>query len=325
MKNQQNDQKSKKIINLLELLFLITITSVIGSKIASWIKSQPGHIQFFQSLEVQSLPPKGLYSYGGAAIFAPLVASGLNGAIESKYPGFELRYTKPWNQDYSSINGIKMLLDGELSFAYNERSLSAKEYSQAQLRGIKLKQVGIAIDGVSVFGNSKSNFNYLTKAQVVKIFKGEIRNWKNLNSSSKSFPIIPILVKNENLQLLGIKAQKENNPNTQYVQNYTQALRKVIATEGAISLASASLVRSQKLIKIFSVSDGVGAVSPIKNNLLNLDDFKSNKYPLTRKIFLVYRDDQTSDRLAAEAYINFIMSKEGQFILGKSGFVGLHQ
>lgn len=319
-------QEIKKPFNLLGLF-------ILGLGIVLWfnyfleiskIQSNSGSVDEKQ-LELSSTPPAGLYSYGGAPIFAPLIAAGMNGAIESKYPEFELRYTKPWNQDYSSNNGIKMLLNGELSFAYNERSLTEEEYQEARLRNLKLRQIPIAIDGVIVFGNNASSITNLSKKQVIEIFSGGITNWKNLNSNLESLPIVPVVVQNENLQILGINKNAPINPNTEYVPNYTQAVRKVIATPGAISFASASLVQNQKLIKIFNLKDGNSDyISPLQENDLNLQDFQSGKYPLTRRIFLVYRDDETPDKLAAEAYISFVISESGQFIVDKSGFVRLY-
>lgn len=320
-------QEIKKPFNLLGV-FILGLSIVLWidyfaqtSKIQSPVASKVNE----PSLELSSIPPEGLYSYGGAPIFAPLVANGMNGAIESKYPEFELRYTKPWNQDYSSKNGIKMLLNGELSFAYNERALTEEEYQEALLRNIDLRQVPIAIDGVIIFGNNGSKVTNLSKKQLMQIFRGEITDWKSINPNIKSSLIVPVVVQKENLQILGINDGEQINPNTKYVPNYTQGLRKVIATPGAISFASASLIQDQKLIKIFKIADGnSNYISPIEGNDLNLQDFKSGKYPLTRRVFLVYREDETPDRMAAEAYISFVISDEGQFIVDKSGFVRLY-
>ena len=268
--------------------------------------------------------PQGLFSYGGAPIFAPLVASGVNGLIETEYPGYELRYTKPLNQDYSSFNGIRMLIDGELSFAYNERPLTDQEYKIANLRNINLKQIPIALDGVVIYGNNQLTVQQLNVEQVRKIFLGEIDNWHSIDSTIEDLPIVPVVVSNENMTPLGINNSSQKvADSTEYASNYTQALRKIISTPGSVSFASAAIVKNQKLIKMFELGDGSSSsyVSPLVNESLNIADFKSGKYPLTRRIFLVLREDGTLDQEAGILYANFLTSNKGQDKVEQSGLV----
>ena len=268
--------------------------------------------------------PQGLFSYGGAPIFAPLVASGINGLIETKYPGYELRYTKPLNQDYSSFNGIRMLIDGELSFAYNERPLTDEEYKIAKLRNINLKQIPIALDGVVIYGNKQVNTNQLNREQLLKIFLGEINNWHDIDPKIEDLPIVPVVVQNEDLQMLGITNNTQKlSVSTEYTANYTLALRKVISTTGSISFASATIVKNQQLIKMFDLSDGSSSdyVSPTVNNQLNIADFKSGRYPLTRRIFIVLREDGTLDQKAGLFYANYLNGTEGKNKIERVGLL----
>ena len=267
--------------------------------------------------------PQGLFNYGGAPIFAPLVASGINGRIEKKYPGYELRYAKPINRDYSSFNGIKMLLDGELSFAYNERSLTEKEYKSAKLRNVNLKQIPIALDGVVIYGNQQLKITKLNREQLRKIFLGEITNWNEINPKIENLPIVPVIVTNEDLQLLGLTNKNQSlSDKTEMVDNYTLALRKVIATPGSVSFSSISIVKNQQLIKMFALADGnSGHIRPVVDGKANIDAVKSGAYPLTRRIFLVYREDGTLDQEAGKLYGSYLTSAEGQDLISKVGLV----
>lgn len=316
----------QKPINLLGLFF-------VGMGLMLWanylfVDRSQSKVSDIPTEEVSSLEvPQGLFSYGGAPIFAPIVASGINGLIETEYPGYELRYTKPLNQDYSSSNGIRMLINGELSFAYNERPLTDQEYRISKLRNINLKQIPIALDGVVIYGNTKTPVKQLNREQVLKIFLGEIDNWNDINPQIEDLPIVPVVVKNEDLQLLGIKQSNQQiSDATEYTANYTQAIRKVIGTEGSISFASASIVKNQGLIKLFELADGGSQnyVSPVVHEQLNIADFKSGKYPLTRRIFLVFREDETIDQQASMAYLDYLIKEEGQKKIEESGLVPLH-
>lgn len=268
--------------------------------------------------------PSGLFSYGGALYFASLVAHGMNDAIAQDHPDFHLRYTKPANQDQSYAHGIQMLLDGELSFAFNSRPLTDQEYVQAELRNLKLLQIPIAIDGLTVFGNRDLTVNNLSVEQVKDIFTGKITNWQQLGGAD--LPITPVILTPEDLEILAVKDPHNLPSSTQYAENYTLAVRKVIATPGAISLASTSLIQNQQGIKPFSLAadNSTNYLPPLVQRQPNLDLFENGTYPLTRRLFLVIRQDGTPEELAGKAYAQMLLSRQGQSIVEDSGFVPLY-
>ena len=281
-------------------------------------------IAFYDSMSQVKNVPQGLFSYGGALYFASLVAHGINDTIMQNHPDFDLRYTKPQNNDQSYANGIKMLLDGELSFAFNGRPITDEEYSQASLRKIELEQIPIAIDGIVLFGNKNIPVNNLSLDQVKDIFTGKITNWQQLGGAD--IPITTVLLTPENLQVLGIEDISKLPQTVEYVGNYTLALRKVIATSGAISLASASLVQDQQAIKVFALAeeDSSNYIAPFIGKQPNLELFKDGTYPLTRRLFVVIRRDETPDYLAGKAYTQMLLSNQGQIIVEEAGFVPLY-
>ena len=323
--NPEFYRELQKPVNLIGL-FVVGFLLLLWAKYLFVIEPNRKPEEEISQKVVTDLVPEGLFSYGGASIFAPLVANGMNAGMEAQNPGFELRYTKPLDRDYSSDRGIEMLVDGELSFAFNDRTLTDAEYEKAKVRETNLKQIPVAIDGVVVFGNNDLKVSQLNLEQVRKIFTGEINNWNQIEPQVKDLPITPVAVNNESLEVLGIK-QIDLAPTAKYTDNYTQALRKVIATPGSISFASASLVQDQKLIKMFELADGKTSnyIKPAIDGKLNLEAFKNGSYPLTRRIFLVYRKDETLDREAGVAYSNYVNSAKGQKIVKKSGFVPIYE
>ena len=290
----------------------------------TYLSSPRDSLALYNSMSQVKNVPQGLFSYGGALYFASLVAHGINDAMMQNHPGFDLRYTKPIDRDQSYSNGIKMLLDGELSFAFNGRPLTNAEYSQANLQNISLQQVPIAIDGVVFFGNNQISVENLSLDRVRDIFEGKITNWQQLGG--ENLPIIPVLLAPEDLEILRLENTANVPQTTQYVSNYTLALRKAIATPGAISFASASLVQNQQMIKIFNLAgeNSTDYIAPIIRGESNLEVFKNGSYPLTRRLFVVIRQDETPDYLAGKAYIQMLLSTEGQEIVKESGFVPLY-
>ena len=328
--NFNRELRSPGVISGLAVLALaiaLWINYFIDGRPKYLIASTKGdNIGLYDSMSQVKQVPSGLFSYGGALYFASLVAHGMNDAILQEHSSFELRYTKPSNRDLSYANGIKMLLDGELSFAFNGRSLVDREYARADLRGISLQQIPLAIDGIVFFGNRNNAIDGLSLDRVRDIFTGKITNWQELGGAD--MPITPVMLTPENIEILGLNDSLKIPPQTLYVENYTQALRKVIATPGAISFASASLVQKQQAIEVFNLAEenSTNYITPF--NLTgepNLELFKNGSYPLTRRLFLVIRQDGTPDRLAGKAYAEMLLSKQGQEIVEQSGFVPLYK
>ena len=323
---QKELQKPSVISGLaiLSLAIALWINYFIARR-PTYLASPTGdNLALYNSMSQVKNVPQGLFSYGGALYFASLVAHGINDAMMQNHSGFDLRYTRPIDRDRGYSSGIKMLLDGELSFAFNDRPITSEEYSQANLRNISLQQIPIAIDGVVFFGNNNLSVENLTLDLVRDIFEGKITNWQQLGG--EDLPIIPVLLTPEDLEILRLENSASVPQATQYVSNYTLALRKVIATPGAISLGSASLVKEQQAIKVFSLAEenSTNYIKPIVEGEPNLELFKNGIYPLTRRLFVVIRRDGTPDYLAGKAYIQMLLSAEGQEIVEESGFVPLY-
>jgi phosphate transport system substrate-binding protein len=51
---------------------------------------------------------------------------------------------------------------------------------------------------------------------------------------------------------------------------------------------------------------------------------KSQAYPLTRKIYTIYKADGANSQKAGEAYTNLLLTQQGQELLEKAGFVRIN-
>ncbi|NJK58329.1 MAG: hypothetical protein HC939_21300 [Pleurocapsa sp. SU_5_0] len=305
---------NKIYLPLIGLVVLLTSATVFTTSI---IANNSSRIDKSKEIDIS-----GLANYGGDSTFAPLVAEGLNKYVESKYPNLKLRYTKPVNNDFSSANGIEMLLNGELSFAYSARPLSDEEYRNAQIRGFKLKQIAIAVDGISVFSNFWTPTSKLNFEQVEQIFSGKIDNWNQIDPRFESMPIVPIAVNNENYGNLNLK----ESSTTIKLPTHTDVIQRVINTRGGISLASSSLVQNQRSLKVYSLANDNTSnyINLFSNKKLNIAAIKEGSYPLTRRLFVVYREDGSNDQITGETIANLLTSSEGQEIINNSNYVPIY-
>ena len=123
--------------------------------------------------------PQGTWQYGGSTTWQP-IRELVDHQLQHKYPHFQLIYTRHPTLPNGSGTGIKMLLDGQISFAQSSRIIEDREYDEAIIRGKILKQVPVAIDGIAVVVNSNLDINNLTIQQLQNIYTGKINNWSQL-------------------------------------------------------------------------------------------------------------------------------------------------
>jgi phosphate transport system substrate-binding protein len=290
--------------------------------------STASDIQLYPSMgEVQNVPT-GIFNYGGALTFASLAKSGMNDAIAQAHPEFRLRYTEPMNSNPGSGTGIAMLINGQLSFAQSGRHLTDAEYNQAKNRGFTLEQVPVALDGVAFFIDPGINITGLSLDQVQNIFRGNVTSWEEVGG-----PDIPIKVISQDPKLTSVIQilfegldEATLSPDALIIRDFTTAIQTVAKTPGAISYSSASAVIGQRTVHRLGLakagSNQYVQVST-KDNQINAEALRDGTYPFTRRLFVIIRRDGTLDEKAGLAYANFLLSADGQQIVGKSGLVAI--
>ena len=276
--------------------------------------------------------PQGTFNYGGSTTFAPLRADSLTSSLHQAYPEFGLRYTEPIGEKPGSGAGIKMLIDGQLSFAQSSRPVKDKEFTQAEQRGFKLEQVPVAIDGIAFYVNPGLAIPGLTLAQIKDIFTGKITNWKEVGG-----PNLKVTPFSRNAKaggtvdfvIEGVLEKQAFGSSVQEVRDTTQSIREVAKTSGGIGYATASEVVGQGTIRPLPLAKDAtqGFVSPFAGDNLgavNKSAFVDGSYFLTRRLFVVIKRDGRLDEQAGVAYTNMMLSNEGQEFVQKAGFVPLH-
>lgn len=275
--------------------------------------------------------PQGIFRYGGSTTFAPLRNPGIVKRISQAHPGYELVYMEPpsGHKPGSGI-GIKMLLDGQLSFSQSSRPVKTEEYNTAQNRNFKLEQIPIAIDGIVIYVNREVDVTGLTVSQVKDIFTGKITNWKQINPTGINLAITPISRDPNDggtpeffqEMVLG----KTPIISKQYARDTTASIRKVATTPGAIGYASAPEVCDQSSIRPLAIAkdNNQNFVNACIDKKVNQSDLAKDIYPITRRLFVVIkRDGGQLDEKSGEAYANMLLTDEGQEIINQVGLVPL--
>jgi ABC-type phosphate transport system substrate-binding protein len=280
-------------------------------------------------------PPEGTFNYGGSTSWAP-ISSLVDSKLKSR--NFNLTYYKHPTLPTGTGTGITMLLNGQISFALASQNIKDAEYQRATSIGIRLKQVPVARDGIAIAVHPSLNIRGLSVDQIRKIYTGEITNWQEVGGSNQN---ITPYTRSDNsgtvsffqdniLDNLPMKATVETALDT------TIALKKVGQDKGGIYFASAPEVINQCSVKTIPISSTTGGtfIAPDKpgistpsqkcawqNNTLNIDMLRNNQYPITRRLFVIVKQNGQDDEKAGDFYEKYLLSPEGQELVEKAGYI----
>lgn len=206
-------------------------------------------------------------------------------------------------QGGGSSAGILAAQQGAAELGASSRELVDREKD--------LQEIPIAYDGIAIIVNKRNPLNNLSLEQIRQIFQGKITDWGAFNL--KPHPI-HIITREEGsgtrnaFEELVMGKDAEITP-VALVQDSNGSVREIVADDPyALGYISMGLVDPR--VKALSV-DGE---PPTRQNV------KNRKYKLVRRFLLVAQELQPGPSLA---FVNFILSAEGQSLLEAEGLVGV--
>ncbi len=282
----------------------------------------------------------GIFNYGGSTAWASLRLA-VDSVIQSERPEIQFRYVQPQDEPPGSSPGIRMLLEGQVDFVQSSRSLRPEEYQLAKQKGIKLKQVPVAVDSIAVAVNPKLDIPGLTLSQLQAIYTGKIiSNWQEIGG-----PDLPITLYSrpvsagEKVNFINSKIfqNREMGSNVKFVPTATQALRQLANNPGGIYYDSTATIMPQCTVKPLPLgkqkNDLVAPYQqplvpasecPQRRNQLNVKALRTAQYPLTHYLYVVFRQSEDGKSQIGQAYANFLLTPQGQKLITKAGFVPLN-
>jgi len=230
----------------------------------------------------------------------------LAGAFMDANPGITVEV-----QGGGSGQGIKAIQEKIADIGALSREVKEEEKASVA------KEYVLAKDGVAVVVNPATKVEDLTLDQINKIYTGQIKNWKEVGGVDAPITVISREEGSgtrgaftEITKVLGKDAagkEVDNTTKDALVQGSTGAVMQTVATTpntiGYVSLGS--LTDTVKALK-------VEGVAPTTETVL------SGEYKISRP-FVYATSGELSE--AAQMYIDFVMSPEGQKIVEDNGFI----
>ena len=230
----------------------------------------------------------------------PLLVSG----FQRKHSGIDVDLKRP-----GSGPGLGALIAGRADIAPTSRPASRSELSAAKKAGVKLLPQTIGSYGVAVIVNAANPVKNLKPAQVRAIFNGKLANWSMVRGPDK--PInVHVLDQNtgaragfQDLAMRGDAYAASAIP----LPDYASIVAAVAKDPNAIGYAD-----------LGPLPDGVRPLL-INGQPANGAAIYEQVYPYANTLYLYALEKRETP--AAKKFIRYVLSKDGQRIVQKAGFV----
>lgn len=225
---------------------------------------------------------------------------------KAKHPGVSFEIAAE-----GSTTGIAAITDGTAQIGMSSRRAKPTEMSAAAAKGVTLKPIIVAYDGMAAIVNRQNPLAKLSKRQVEQIFTGDITDWSAVggnpgkisiytrNTSSGTYSDWKDLAMNK----------RDYARSSQKMAGNEQIAAEVAKNPNGIGYVGLAYVQVQG-IKVVP-ADGV---LPTKETV------QSKKYPYARPTFYYTNGDPAGE---VAKFVEFTLSDEGQKIVEKVGFVSI--
>ncbi len=227
------------------------------------------------------------------------MVNALKEGLEDQYPELQME-----PQFTGSSAGIEAVLNGTTDIGNSSRYLKDEEKEKGLSENI------VAIDAIVIVTDTQNKVNDLTKQQLIDIYQGKIRNWKEVGG--EDLPIVVIGresgsgTRSAFEEILGIEEQ------CQYANEVNETgpiIAKVQSIPGAIGYVSLDVI--DETVKPLSI-DGIQASE---------ETIQNGQYSLQRPFVMATKGSIEQQNENIQNLFQYIASEDGRKIIRAMGLV----
>jgi phosphate transport system substrate-binding protein len=210
-----------------------------------------------------------------------------------------------------STTGIAAIIDGTAEVGMSSRQARPTEISAAQAKGVMLKPIIVAYDGMAVIVNANSPLSKLTLRQVEQVFTGDIIDWSAVGGKGGRISIYTRNTSSGTYRDWAELAMKRRDyaMSSQKMAGNEQIAAEVAKNPNGIGYVGLAYINAEG-IKVVAI-DGV---VPSKETVL------AKKYAYARPTFFYTNGEPAGE---AAKFIEFTLSDLGQDIVEGIGFIAV--
>jgi phosphate transport system substrate-binding protein len=203
-------------------------------------------------------------------------------------------------QSGGSAAGIQSVLSGAAQ-------IGVADLVELPAEAKTLSSVVVARDGIAVIVNLKNKVNNLTFQQIMDIYNGKIKNWKNVGGDDHSITVVSRETGSGTRSSFESIIKGISLTNEVIIQDTNGTVRETVSNDAnAIGYVSHGFINEK--IKPVSVN-GIAFSS---------EEILKGKYTLVRPIYFLTKESP-NDKI--KGFIDYILSKQGQDTIKQNGLV----
>ncbi len=211
--------------------------------------------------------------------------------------------------------GITAMIDGTTDITQASRDMKASEIDQARAKGVNPVKTIVAYDGIAIIVNPDNPIDQLTISQVGEIFKGNIKNWKEVGGKDGPVGIYSRESSSGTYEFMKehVLAKADYASNAKYSSGNAAIVESVSQDKTAIGYVGVAYAKQRNDVKILKISkdDKSAGYTPTKETV------KSGTYPISRSLNF-YTNGEPSGEV--KAFTDFVLGEEGQNITEEIGY-----
>ena len=261
---------------------------------------------------------------------------GFGATLENKGSDTMVNLALAWAEAYSQVQsdvqvavtgggsgtGIAALINGTVDMANASRQIKPEEEEQARANGIEPVQHTVAGDAIAIVVHPTNPVDGLTIPQLADIYTGKISNWAEVGGVDR--PIV-LLSRESNSgthvffleNVLRVGPGDEDalfSPDTLLMPSSEGISAEVRQNPNAIGYDGLGYVTPDQKVVAVAPGEGQPYMMP------SIETVRDESYPIARGLYIYTAGEPQG---AVQAYLDWILSLEGQAIVRELGFVPL--
>ncbi|PMH43266.1 phosphate ABC transporter substrate-binding protein [Vibrio sp. 10N.286.49.B3] len=214
-------------------------------------------------------------------------------------------------QGIGSTAGITLVEKDIVDIGMSSRYLTERELTE------EMEAFPIAFDGLAVVANVSNTITNLSREQLFSIYKGDIKNWKEVGGKDKPIAVVT----------------REASSGSRYSFESLLGLTKIINNRLVSNIDPTNLVvNSNSMVKTIvnhnphaigfistgSIDQSVKAIT-FEGIAPTAENISSGKYELSRPFLLINKKDKLNDD--SKGFIKFLSSDTGRQLITEYGYI----
>ena len=208
-----------------------------------------------------------------------------------------------------SSTGVASIIDATAEIGMSSRDPKDKEVAKAKTKGVDMKTITVAKDGIAIIVNESSPLDSISLEEIELIFSGDVTDWSGISTQTGT---ISAYTRNTSsgtyavFQKLGMSS-RDYGADTQKMAGNEQIAAEVANNPNGIGYVGLAYINTPG-VKVLPV-EGAAPDSP--------------EYPLARPLYYLL-DGNKELSSAANDFIGFTFSPEGQAIISGVHFLPVY-